>query len=64
MWSAGVQHGDVLERPKTANPASRGASLGWARAIQMEFAPNDYTKAQAWGVDAIVLKVNMRRFTT
>jgi hypothetical protein len=63
-WSAGVQHGDVLERPKTANPASRGASLGWARAIQMEFAPNDYTKAQAWGVDAIVLKVNMRRFTT
>jgi hypothetical protein len=64
MWQSSVQNGDVLVRPKTANPASRGASLGWARAVQLEFASNDYTKAQAWGVDAIVLKVNMRRFTT
>ena len=63
-WTSGIRQGDVLTRPKTANPATRGTSLGWARAVQLEFTADDYTKAQAWGVDAIVLKANLRRFTT
>jgi hypothetical protein len=63
LWMSGVQTGDVITRPKVANP-TRGSSLGWARAVQLEFAPDDHTKALAWGVDAIVLKVNLRRFTT
>jgi len=66
MWGAGVtdRAGDVLVRPRVANPATRGTSLGWARAVQLEFAPSDHTLALAWGVDAIVLKVNMRELTT
>lgn len=63
-WTSGVRTGDVMVRPQVANPASRGTSLGWARAVQLMFEPNDYTQAHAWGVDAIVLKVNLRRFTT
>jgi len=63
-WTSGVRQGDVITRPKTANPATRGTSLGWARAVQLQFEPNDYTEAHAWGVDAVVLKVNVRRFTT
>jgi hypothetical protein len=64
MWTSEQRAGDVLVRPEVANPASRGTSLGWARAVQLEFSPDDYTKAHAWGIDAIVLKVNLRRFTT
>jgi hypothetical protein len=30
----------------------------------LEFLPEDYTRALAWSVDAIVLKFNPRRFTT
>lgn len=64
MWTSTVSTGDVIVRPHVANAASRGTSLGWARAVQLEFSPDDYTKAHAWGIDAVVLKVNMRRFTT
>ena len=64
MWRSGVRQGDVIVRPEVANPATRGTSLGWARAVQMQFEPDDHTNAHAWGIDAIVLKVNMRRFTT
>lgn len=66
LWGAGANErsGDVLVRPGVANPASRGASLGWARAVQLEFAPDDHTLALPWGVDAIVLKVNLRELTT
>ena len=63
-WTSATAQGDVLVRPEVANPATRGTSLGWARAVQLVFEPDDYTKAHAWGIDAIVLKVNMRRFTT
>lgn len=66
VWGAGIsdRYGDVLLRPKVANSASRGTSLGWARAVQLEFAPDDYTLALPWGIDAIVLKVNLRGLTT
>jgi len=66
IFGAGVtdRAGDVLVRPRVANPATRGTSLGWARAVQLEFAPNDHTLALAWGIDAIVLKVNTRELTT
>jgi hypothetical protein len=66
VWGAGANErsGDVLVRPRVANPATRGTSLGWARAVQLEFAPEDHTLALPWGVDAIVLKVNLRELTT
>lgn len=62
-WRSGVGTGDVIVRPRTVS-AIRVFSLGWARAIQIEFAPADHTLARAWSVDAVILKYNTRRFTT
>lgn len=64
LWGGGGAIGDTLTRPVSANPAVRGTSLGWARAVMLEFLPEDYTNAEAWAIDAIVLKYNARRFTT
>jgi hypothetical protein len=64
LWGGGGSIGDVLVRPTAPAAAARGGSLGWARAVMLEFLPEDYTKGLAWAVDAIVLKYNMRRFTT
>lgn len=63
-WRSGARLGDVMVRPTTANQARGGGSLGWARAVMLEFSPEDYTQAIAWAVDAIILKYNSRRFTT
>ena len=64
LWGGGASRiGDVLVRPEAAN-AVRNGSLGWARAVSIEFSPEDYTLGLAWAVDAVVLKYNMRRFTT
>lgn len=63
-WGGGGAIGDVIVRPTAPAAASRGSSLGWARAVMLELLPEDYTKALAWAVDAIVLKYNARRFTT
>jgi hypothetical protein len=63
-WRSGARLGDVMVRPTTANQARGGGSLGWARAVMLEFSPEDYTLAIAWAVDAIILKYNSRRFTT
>ena len=63
LWGGGANViGDTIVRPTSGNTTAR--SLGWARAVMLEFSPEDYTKALAWAVDAIVLKYNMRRFTT
>jgi len=64
MWGGGGTIGDVLVRPTAPAVASRGGSLGWARAVMLEFSPEDYTKALAWAIDAIVMKYTARRFTT
>lgn len=62
-WGAGGGViGDTIVRP--TSPAVRLGSLGWARAVMLEFMPEDYTDALAWAVDAVVLKYNSRRFTT
>ena len=63
QWGAGVGViGDTIVRPVAGNTTAR--SLGWARAVMLEFSPEDYTKALAWAIDAVVLKYNVRRFTT
>jgi hypothetical protein len=64
VWNGGGVIGDTIVRPTAPAVATRGGSLGWARAVMLEFRPEDYTKALAWAVDAIVLKFNVRRFTT
>jgi hypothetical protein len=64
MWQSGQRVGDTIVRPTSANAARGGGSLGWARAVSLEFQPEDYTEAKAWAIDAVVLKLNMRRFTT
>ena len=64
LWGGGDVIGDTIVRPTAPAVATRGGSLGWARAVMLEFSPEDYTKALAWAVDAIVLKFNVRRFTT
>lgn len=65
LWGGGSNViGDTIVRPTAPAVASRGGSLGWARAVMLEFLPEDYTKALAWAVDAVVLKYNARRFTT
>lgn len=64
LWGGGGAQGDVIVRPTAPAVATRGGSLGWARAVQLEFSPEDYTDALAWSVDAVVLKFNPRRFTT
>ena len=63
-WRSGARIGDTLVRPTSANATRAGGSLGWARAVMLEFQPEDYTEAKAWAIDAVVLKVNLRRFTT
>lgn len=63
QWGGGANIiGDTIVRP--TSPAVGIGSLGWARAVMLEFSPEDYTKALAWAVDAVVLKYNVRRFTT
>jgi hypothetical protein len=64
LWGGGSAQGDVIVRPTAPAVATRGGSLGWARSVMLEFLPEDYTRALAWSVDAIVLKFNPRRFTT
>ena len=64
MWSAAERFGDVIVRPVSANPGTGRGSLGWARAIQLDFQPEDYTLGLPWSVDAVILKFNARRFTT
>jgi len=65
LWGGGSGViGDTIVRPTAPAIAARGGSLGWARAVMLEFLPEDYTKALAWAVDAVVLKYNTRRFTT
>lgn len=61
VWRASNRPSDVITRPVGPAP---GLSLGWARAVQLEFAPEDHRLGLPWGVDAIVLKYNARRFTT
>jgi hypothetical protein len=64
LWTSSLRRGDIITRPYAANPASRGTSLGWSRAVQLEFKPEDYTLGLPWSVDAVILKFNTRRFTT
>lgn len=64
VWGSVGTIGDTIVRPTAPNVAARGGSLGWARAVMLQFSPEDYTQALAWAVDAIVLKYNARRFTT
>lgn len=64
LWGGGGVIGDTIVRPTAPAAPVSGGSLGWARAVQLEFLPEDYTKALAWAIDAIVLKFNARRFTT
>lgn len=61
-WKSGERTGDVIVRPVA--PVIAPGSLGWARSVQLEFAPADYTLGLPWSVDAIILKFNVRGFTT
>jgi hypothetical protein len=42
----------------------RGKSFGVARAVQVVFSTAPATPGQEWGIDAVILKHNDRRFTT
>ena len=64
VWAAATQEGDTIVRSRPTSPTVIGSALGWARAVQLEFAPEDHTLGLAWGIDAVILKYNARRFTT
>ena len=63
-WTAGPRRGDLITRPQAPSTMGHGTSLGWARAVSLKFAPDDYTLGLPWSVDAVILKFNARRFTT
>lgn len=54
LW-AGSTEGSRIER---------GSSFGHCRALQLRISPTTNSLGKTWGVDAIILKVIARRFTT
>jgi hypothetical protein len=54
-WGSGEEGSDIRRVPQ---------NIGLAKAVQLEIESDPSTPGKAWGIDGIVLKVNMRRFTT
>ena len=57
LWGANIS-GSFVTRTVS------GTSLGWARAITIEFSTNSATHGVAWSISGIVGKVRFRQFTT
>jgi hypothetical protein len=62
LWGASSAEGSAIVR---AAPSGAGqGGLGVASAIQLHFMTNSGSEGIAWGVNAVVLKYVLRRFTT
>lgn len=57
LWGGGAD-GAFVTRTVT------GSSLGWARAVSIEFSTNAATPGVAWAITGIIGKVRFRQFTT